>query len=204
LLRDGWDQLLLAARQGNGSSLVRLLELASEDLRRTARRFVGRGQTRGVVADDAFADALVTVLREIGTLRATNYVGFRYWFASIARNQARQRLRSTRNEPRLDLDGMLDLPRRERPPLGDDFTRVRHTMERLPRAQQVAYALREGLALSWHTIAFVLERRTTPAARLVHYRATGKARGVPAIPPQPKRASGGSIHEGGCTPSASR
>jgi DNA-directed RNA polymerase specialized sigma24 family protein len=54
-------------------------------------------------------------------------------------------------------------------PAGRAF--LHRNLPRLASSQRVAFVLREGLALSWTTIAFVLDKRETPSARLLHYRA---------------------------------
>ena len=60
---------------------------------------------------------------------------------------------------------------------------LRGCLLRLPRNQQVAFILREGLALTWCTIGFVLERRASPAARLIHYRAALHVKDLAATRP---------------------
>lgn len=174
MFRAEWDQLLLAARDGDVHALGQLLDVASEDLRAATAGVLGRATEKRFPSDDVFGDTMIVVLREIGRLRATNYVGFRYWFASIARNHVRRSLSNERKRPATRVEeepGNKD-GRDERPPLSPESQAfLRHALPLLPRTQQVAFVLREGLALSWHTIGFVLERREAPAARLMHYRA---------------------------------
>jgi RNA polymerase sigma factor (sigma-70 family) len=169
-----WDRLLLAARGGDSFALGNLVDVASEDLRTVAAGVLGPAARVRLPADDVFAEAMLAALREIGRLRATNYIGFRYWFASIARNQVRRALRDQKNKretARAD-DGAED-------DLGEvalvlDETNeplVRLALLRMPRTQQIAYVLRDGLGLAWRSIGFVLGRRATAAARLIHYRA---------------------------------
>ncbi len=174
MFRAEWDQLLLAARGGDVDALGQLLEVASDDLRDATAGVLGRATQARLPVEDVLGDAMIAVLREIGSLRATNYVGFRYWFASIARNHVRRTLRNERNQPGTRVEeGPEDADGRREPrtlsPESQAF--LRQLILRLPRTQQVAFVLREGLALSWLTIGFVLERRAAPAARLMHYRA---------------------------------
>jgi RNA polymerase sigma factor (sigma-70 family) len=173
LFRADWDQLLLAARSGDGGALGRLLEVAGDDLRCAAASVLGRATQKRLRAEDVFADAMIVVLREIGSLRATNYVGFRYWFASIARNHVRRTMRSERERAgsQVNEDPEDDRAKPEPRTLSaESYAFLRHALVRLPKTQRVAFVLREGLALSWTTIGFVLERRREPAARLIHYR----------------------------------
>lgn len=175
LFRAEWDQLLVAARSGDVVALGNLITAAREDLHAAAAGVLGRSTQARLPVDEVFSDALIAVVREIGTLRATNYIGFRYWFASIARNNVRRTLRRDRarnelhagEDPEPDANGHTPraLP-------AESLVLVRDALLRLPQGQQVAYVLREGLALSWRTIGFVLAHRAPPAARLLHYRAT--------------------------------
>lgn len=167
-----WDRLLLAARGGDPRALGHLLEVANDDLRGATAAVLRHANPRRISAEDVFAHAMLAVLREIRSLRATSYTGFRYWFASIARNHVRGLLRTERARPDRGAQADASAPESEpvaRAPESEAF--LRHALLRLPRSQQIAFVLREGLALSWHTIAFVLERREAPAARLIHYRA---------------------------------
>jgi hypothetical protein len=61
---------------------------------------------------------------------------------------------------------------------------MRDAVVRLSRNQQVAFVLREGLALAWPTIGFVLDRREGPAARLVHYRAAVRVKSIAVSRPE--------------------
>lgn len=167
-----WDRLLLAARGGDPRALGHLLEVAGEDLRGAAAAVLRHANPRRISVEDVFAHAVLAVLREIRSLRATSYTGFRYWFASIARNHVRRLLRSERANADLCAEGEPPALAAERGPLAPESEAfLRLALSRLPRSQQIAFVMREGLALTWHTIAFVLERREAPAARLVHYRA---------------------------------
>jgi len=170
LFRADWDELLCAARGGDVDALGDLLEAASDDLRRAASGVLGRAAQMRLPVDDVFADSLIAVLREIGSLRATNYVGFRYWFASIARNLVRRTMRDERTRPGMRVEEEHE-DAGEAPALSPESQAfLRYALWRLPRTQRLAFVLREGLALSWITIGFVLEHRAAPAARLIHYR----------------------------------
>ena len=96
MFRAEWDQLLVLARGGDAQALGNLLEAARDDLHSAAAGVLGRSTQARLPVDDVFSDALMAVAREIGTLRATSYLGFRYWFASIARNNVRRTLRRDR------------------------------------------------------------------------------------------------------------
>ena len=89
-LRTDWDQLLGAARGGDVQALGRLVEVAGEDLRTIASAVLGPStrQRLRLHPEDVFSDAIVAAMREIGRLRATSYLGFRHWFATIARSTA--------------------------------------------------------------------------------------------------------------------
>ena len=189
-LRTDWDQLLGAARCGDLQALGRLVEVAGDDLRSIASAVLGAStrQRLRLQADDVFSDAMMAAMREIGRLRATSYLGFRYWFATIARNHVRRSLRDHGGRP--DTCTLAD----PEPQEGADEVLivsaegvglVRHALLRLPRSQQVAFVLRQGFGLAWRSVGFVLEQRDPPAARLVHYRASATvkslARRVPEI-----------------------
>jgi RNA polymerase sigma factor (sigma-70 family) len=184
LFRSEPDQLLVAAREGDARALGALIELAGEDLRSTAERAIGRSQPAVLSAEDAYAEAMLAALRQIHALRATTYIGFRYWFATIARNRSRQALRTEQRRP--DRGACVaDVEEEQEAPLmitDENVGLVRNTIARLPHGQQVAFVLREGLGLAWHTIGFVLSRRST-AARLLHYRAAAgvKALGIACV-----------------------
>ncbi len=186
MFRADWDQLLQSARGGDAEALGNLLELASDDLRAAAAGVLGRATRLHLSADDVFADALIAVLREIGSLRAGNYLGFRYWFASIARNQVRRALRQERERPGTRVEeepeGGEEREPRTLSPAGRDF--LRRSLPRLPATQRVAFVLREGLVLSWQTIGFVLARREAPAARLLHYRAILRLKDMATTKPE--------------------
>jgi RNA polymerase sigma factor (sigma-70 family) len=145
---------------------------------------LGRSTQARMPAEDVLAEALVAVVKDIGSLRAVNYVGFRFWFASIARNHVRRALRRERGRAEVtteepDADGA--------PEPGffsaENLAFVRSALIGMPQSQQVAYVLREGLGLSWRTIGFTLGRRQAAAARLVHYRAVLRVKDVAATRP---------------------
>lgn len=182
-----WDRLLQVARGGDVEALGNLLELASVDLRAAATGVLGRATQMRLSSEDIFADALIAVLREIGSLRATSYVGFRYWFASIARNQVRRALRNERDRPGTRVEEAPETTDQEAEPCalspaGRDF--LRRALVRLAPSQRAAFVLREGLVLSWQTIGFVLGRREGPAARLLHYRAVLRLSELAATRPE--------------------
>lgn len=171
-LRSDWDHLLGAARGGDVQALGSLVEAASDDLRRIASTVLGRS-TRARLAlqtEDVFSDALVAALREIGRLRATSYLGFRYWFATIARNHVRRSLR----------DRCI---RAEQRPEPDDEPHVEDDEVLIVTAEN-AFVLRQGFGLAWRTIGFVLEHRDPTAARLIHYRALSTVKGVVCTRPE--------------------
>lgn len=183
-LRADWDQLLLDARAGDLRALGRLVDVANDDLMAAAAGVLRRSMRARLPAEEVFSDAMLSVVCEIGSLRATNYIGFRYWFASIARNHVRRKLRDlcTRAGPPAeeetapeegDVQGLSEA--------GQGFLRC--ALLRLPRSQQVAFTLREGFTLTWRTIGFVLERREAPAARLIHYRAVSHVKDLAGARP---------------------
>jgi RNA polymerase sigma factor (sigma-70 family) len=185
-LRSDWDLLLLAARGGDVRALGRLVEVAGDDLRSAASGVVGPTLRVRLPADDVYSDALIAVLRDIRSLRASNYAGFRYWFASIARNHVRRTLRSEHRR-RDGSCGELEPEDEEEEVFvvteeNEDF--VRYALLNLPHSQQIAFVLREGLGLAWRTIGFVLERREGPAARLLHYRAVVGVRQIAGTRPE--------------------
>lgn len=184
MLRPEWDRLLLAARGGDAQALGNLLEVAHEDLKAAAASVVRRALQRYHSPDEVYADAMLAVVREIRSLRATSYEGFRFWFSSIARNHLRRTLRRARARPEQSCpdelpEGELCLPHLQL----READIVRDALAHLPRSQQVAFVLRGGMALTWVTIGFVLERRAAPAARLTHYRALGHIQEVVATRP---------------------
>jgi RNA polymerase sigma factor (sigma-70 family) len=185
-LRAEWDRLLVAARGGDALALGQLLEVAQDDLQSVASGVLGRSTQARLPVEDVLAEALVAVVKDIASLRATNYVGFRFWFASIARNNVRRTLRRERGRAEVTADDDPegeDATRRQRALASESLAFVRHVLVCMPRTQQVAYVLREGLGLSWLTIGFVLERRAAAAARLVHYRAALRVKHVAGTRP---------------------
>jgi RNA polymerase sigma factor (sigma-70 family) len=182
-LRTDWDQLLGSARSGDVQALGRLVESASEDLRAVASAVLGptARQRLRTQSEDVFADAIVAAVREISRLRATSYLGFRYWFATIARNQVRRSLRgqvvrpdgtaSTESDPEDEVDEVILIT-------DENVGLVRTSLVRLPRSQQVAFVLRQGFGLAWRSVGFVLEQRDSPAARLLAYRASATVKGT--------------------------
>lgn len=186
-LRAEWDQLLVAARGGDALALGQLLEVAQEDLQSVASGVLGRSTQARLPVEDVLAEAYVAVVKDIASLRATNYVGFRFWFASIARNNVRRTLRRERGRGEVFVDEDPEDENGARDPQffsTENLAFVRHALIGLPRSQQVAYVLREGLGLSWHSIGFMLERREAAAARLVHYRAALRVKEVAGTRPE--------------------
>jgi RNA polymerase sigma factor (sigma-70 family) len=186
-LRAEWDRLLLAARGGDPRALGHLIESTLGDLQSVASGVLGRSTQARLPADDVLSEALVAVVKDIGSLRASNYVGFRFWFASIARNNVRRTLRRERD--RAEVTASEEPESEEAAPEPQFFSAenlafVRHVLIGMPRSQQVAYVLREGLGLTWTSIGFVLGRREAAAARLVHYRAGLRMKEVAATRPE--------------------
>jgi RNA polymerase sigma factor (sigma-70 family) len=168
---DEWDVLLGRARGGDRGALGQLVEATREDLERAASGLIGHSARRRIALEDLVSETLAAVVREIRALRATNYRGFRYWFASIARNHLCRRMRREEREPRANL-GDDDILCEDSPAFwsGEELDHLRLALPGMPASQQLAIVLYEGLALPWATIGFVLER-DYDATRLVHYRA---------------------------------
>lgn len=175
-LRRDWDHLLGRARGGDRGALGELLEETRTDLQRTTSHLLGRALRRQVPLEDLLGEALVAVVREIHSLRATHYRGFRQWFATIARNHLCRRLRREEQDPRAGLEEE-DVACEDSPGFwsGEELDHLRLSLHLMPCSQRIALVLREGLALRWTTIGFVLEREHD-ATRLVHYRALQQAR----------------------------
>jgi DNA-directed RNA polymerase specialized sigma24 family protein len=169
-IREEWNRWLAAARFGDGRSLGQLVEQAAGDLFSVAVGVIHRAARRYTPPEEIYADSLAAVVSEIRSLRATTYLGFRTWFAAIARNKVRRNLRASRVCEKSGADE-AELPVRyvEVSPEGLAFLRL--GMTRLAESQRLAFTLRHGLGLTWHTIGFLIEQRDPPAARLVHYRA---------------------------------
>jgi RNA polymerase sigma factor (sigma-70 family) len=187
--RSDWDHLLGAARCGDVRALGELVEAAGEDLRTVASAVLGpTARTRlSVQAEDVFSDAVMAALREIGRLRATTYIGFRFWFASIARNHVRRSLRElgrrgeTAAQEEADEEEEVDeviLVTRE------NIGFIRNALMHLPRSQQIAFVLRQGFGIAWRSVGFVLERRDPPAARMIHSRATDTVKQITGTRPE--------------------
>ena len=175
-LRHDWDHLLGRARGGDRSALGELLERSRADLQRTTSALLGRAFRRQVPLEDLLSEALVAVVREIHSLRSPHYRGFRQWFATIARNHLCRRLRREEQDPRANLENE-DLACEDTPAFwsGEELDHLRLVLLLMPDSQRVALVLREGLALRWSTLGFVLEREHD-ATRLVHHRALQQAR----------------------------
>jgi RNA polymerase sigma factor (sigma-70 family) len=173
-LRAEWDRLLLDARGGDALALGNLIEATLADLSSVASSVLGRSTQPRLPPEDVLSEALVAVVKDIGSLRASNYVGFRFWFASIARNNVRRTLRRERNRGEVTTEEEPESENGAPEPhffSAENLAFVRHALLGMPHSQQIAYVLREGLGLSWTSIGFVLGRREGSAARLVHYRA---------------------------------
>lgn len=175
-LRHDWDRLLGKARGGDRGALGALLEATRDDLQRTTGTLLGRRTRRQFALEDLLNEALLAVVREIRSLRATHYRGFRQWFATIARNHLCRRLRREEQDPRAGLEED-DVLCEDTPAFwsGEELDHLRLSLLLLPASQRIALVLREGLALRWSTIGFVLERELD-ATRLVHYRAVAQVR----------------------------
>lgn len=179
LLRAEWDRLLLAARDGSAPALGQLIEAALADLQVVAAGVLGRSTHARLRAEDVLSEALVAVVKDIGSLRASNYIGFRFWFASIARNHVRRSLRRERERAETQAEEEPACEAHEPRFFSvENLAFLRHAMIGMPRSQQAAFVLREGLGLTWRTIGFVLERREAAAARLLHYRAGLRVKGL--------------------------
>lgn len=175
-LRHDLDQLLGRARGGDRGALGELLEETRADLQRATRHLIGRALGRQVPLEDLLGETLIAVLREIHSLRATHYRGFRRWFATIAHNHLCRRLRREEHDPRAGLEEE-EVTCEDAPAFWSDeeLEHLRLALFVLPRTQRVALVLREGLALRWSTLGFVLEREHD-ATRLIHYRALQQVR----------------------------
>ena len=186
-LRAEWDQLLLDARGGDALALGNLIEATLVDLESVASGVLGRSTQARLPAEDVLSEALVAVVKDIGSLRATNYVGFRFWFASIARNNVRRTLRRERGRAEVTTEEEPESENGAPEPhffSAENLAFVRHVLIGMPRSQQVAYVMREGLGLSWTSIGFALGRREAAAARLVHYRAGLRMKEMAATRPE--------------------
>ncbi len=191
-LRAEWDHLLVAARGGDALALGQLLEVAQDDLQSVASGVLGRSTQARLPIEDVLAEAFVAVVKDIASLRATNYVGFRFWFASIARNNVRRTLRRERARGEVSVDEEPEDESGASEPhffSTENLAFLRRALVSMPRSQQAAYVLREGLGLSWHAIGFVLERREAAAARLVHYRAALRVKEAAGTRPELRLAA---------------
>ena len=140
-LRAEWDQLLVAARSGDALALGRLIEATFTDLQSVAAGVLGRSTQSRLPAEDVLSEALVAVVKDIGSLRASNYIGFRFWFASIARNNVRRTLRRERGRSEVLSDGEPEGENGSPEPhffSCENLTFVRHVLVDMPRSQQVA------------------------------------------------------------------
>jgi len=175
-VRHDWDHLLGRARGGDRNALGVLLEEARSDLQRATGSLLGRALRRQMPLDDLLGEALTAVVREIHSLRATHYRGFRLWFATIARNHLCRRLRREEQDPRAGLeDDEVACEDLGAPWNLEELTHLRLVLAAMPDSQRLALVLREGLLLRWSTLGFVLEREQD-ATRLVHYRALHQVR----------------------------
>ncbi len=178
-------ELLDRARRGDLSALSQLVERSRCEFVRAVRMIAGPALSTNVEPEDVFQESLIAALRSIRDLRASDLRGFRAWFLAIARHRVlvfrkrqRVRVRPRRDTPlpssHLDLHDPLELdaaagPRTEGEAHAEE--RAPRRFERVRPDHRLALVLHGIFEANWTTVAFVLDRATSEAARQVHQRA---------------------------------
>jgi DNA-directed RNA polymerase specialized sigma24 family protein len=180
-------ELLDRARSGDLSALSSLIERLRFELVQAVRSIAGRCLSSRIEPEDVFQESVVEAMTSITDLRAGDLRGFRAWFLGIARN--RIFFFTKRERPRVRPRSATALPASQihfQDPTGFEETcghaapgdsavhessppRVKTV--RVPGDQRVALILRELFEARWGTVAFVLRRPSSEAARQVHLRA---------------------------------
>ncbi len=175
--------LLARARRGDLNALAAFIELHRRELLRAVKAVGHRELLARMEAEDVFQEAMLQALHSVRHLRALDLASFRAWFRSIARHRL---FRFHKREL------VRDRPRRSTPlpaallayldPVSLEHAEAREesselSAENAPRFlglhtdQRLAFVLRQILEADWETIAFVLNRSTNDAARLLTRRA---------------------------------
>lgn len=142
-----------------------------------------------------FQETVLQAMKSVGSMRAHNLAAFRAWFRAIARHRLFHLCRRDRTRER---------PRRATPLPGSLLSYVdpqsldaaeggaepaveepASPIEDLHADQRLAFVLRRVLEAEWETVAFLLDRGSTDAARLLTLRAQDELgrRGAAALTP---------------------
>ena len=182
-------ELLDRARRGDLSALSQLFERSRHEFVRAVRTITGSGRGTGFEPEDVFQESVLAAMRSIRDLRAGDLRGFRAWFLAIARHRTlvfrkRQRVRvRPRRATALPAShvALLDPSELETSAAGEQAAAPEAASSKRSRRwrpdQRVAVLLHGVFEARWDTVAFVLDRATSEAARQVHQRARHVARG---------------------------
>ncbi len=173
--------LLSRCRRGDLRALAELVHRQRPELLRTVQALGHRKLLGRFEPEDVFQETVLQALKSVKTLRAHDLAAFRAWFRAIARHRLFHLHRRDRARER---------PRHATPLPGSllsymdpiSFEGREASVERvaedppspfpeLRADQRLAFLLRRVLAAEWDTVAFLLDRRTNDAARLLIHRA---------------------------------
>ena len=175
------EALLDDVRAGRRSALEALLRATHAELVRAIR-----GMNAAVFAqydpEDVWQEASLEALRSQHQMRASTLPAFRGWFLGIARHcvaklhrgqRARVRPRRSTTLPvsQLSLFGAERMEEHESLVQEPTPTPTWSRLDPLRQEQRAAVVLHDVFGTGWDTLALILGRGTTSAARALHHRA---------------------------------
>jgi RNA polymerase sigma-70 factor, ECF subfamily len=148
-------ELVQRGRRGDDSALGMLVKRHHAAAYRVAIGFVKQDD----VAQDVVQDAFLKAFRALEGFRAD--ASFRTWLLTITANEARGALRRLGRRRETALDDARMVPSDEMDPseaamLGEEASRARSMLERLPEKQRLSVSLRIEEGLSFREIGEVI------------------------------------------------
>ena len=177
--------LLNQAGAGDPAAFGRLVHELGPELVPRIRSMVGPALTARVEPEDVFQESAMVAMRSMDALRSRDVRGFRAWFLGIARNRifqihnrARARLRPRRNTTVpfallacLDPSDLAEASHDPEPRAADGAEPTAGPLRNRRAEQRLSLVLHDVMGSHWGTLAFILNRCSGDAARLVHRRA---------------------------------
>ena len=174
-------ELLSRCRRGDPRALAELVQRERRELLRSVQALTHRGILGRMEPEDVFQETVLQAMKSSRSLRAHDLPAFRAWFRAIARHRLfhlrrrdRVRERPRHATPLPDsLLAYLDpqaLEGEER--TGEAIAEDRPTpFPGLHADRRLAFVLRRVLEAEWGTVAFLLDRGSIDAVRLLMLRA---------------------------------
>lgn len=171
-------ELIERAKTGDSSALDRLLARYRPRLQRWASGRLPRYARQMTDTDDLVQDALVATIRNLEGFEHRGEWALQAYLRQAVTNRIRDELRRFEGQPRR-LELPEDLPASERSPLEiamgrEFFERYDASLAALAEAEREAVIARLELGCSYEEVAFLLEKPTPDAARMVVTRAIAK------------------------------